>query len=97
MSKHHTAAAHPPRTKHHTVTLKAPGAKTVAVTGSFCNWAPEGNPLRHDGHGVWKATLALQPGRYEYRFVVDGEWRDDRDCTERVPNPFGTENCVFEV
>jgi hypothetical protein len=28
---------------------------------------------------------------------VDGEWRDDPNCTERVPNPFGSENCVLHV
>jgi len=37
------------------------------------------------------------PGRYEYRFVVDGQWRDDPACTERVPNGFGSENCVLRV
>jgi 1,4-alpha-glucan branching enzyme len=94
MSRHHGSK---PQTRHHTVTLHAPGAKTVAVTGSFCNWSSEGQPLKHDGHGTWKATLALPPGRYEYRLLVDGRWQDDAECRQRVPNPFGTENCVFEL
>ncbi|MCE9562639.1 MAG: glycogen-binding domain-containing protein [Planctomycetes bacterium] len=96
MSKHQTAVAHP-QADQHTMTLKDSDAKLVTITGSFCHWAPEGHPLRHDGHGTWKTTLSLQPGRYEYRFIVDGEWRDDPDCAERVPNPFGTDNSVFEV
>ena len=95
MSKHRTHAH--PHKKHHTVTLNAPGAKSVAVTGSFCDWAREGHPLEHDGHGTWKATLTLPPGRHEYRLLVDGQWQDDPTCAERVPNPFGTENCVLEV
>jgi len=83
--------------KHHTVTLKAPQAKSVTVTGSFCDWANQGHPLKHHGDGIWKTTLTLPPGRYEYRFLVDGAWVDDPSCTERVPNSFGTENCVFQV
>jgi hypothetical protein len=75
-----------------------PGARSLVVTGSFCNWRPEGQPLRYDQNGgVWTATLTLPPGRYEYRLLVDGEWRDDPTCEERLTNPFGSENCVFEV
>jgi 1,4-alpha-glucan branching enzyme len=97
MSRHRSHVAAPPAHPHHTVSLHAPGAKSVAVTGDFCGWCPEGQPLTHDGNGTWKGTINLQPGRYEYRFVVDGEWRDDPDCGERVDNPFGTKNCVFTV
>jgi 1,4-alpha-glucan branching enzyme len=97
MTKRRTAVAAPPRSKQHTILLNAPGAKSVAVTGSFCGWSPEGHPLCHDTDGIWKATLTLRPGRYEYRFLVDGQWWDDPTCDERVPNPFGSQNCVFEV
>lgn len=95
MPKQHEPAR--PNKKHRTVSLNAPGARSVVVTGTFCDWANEGHPLKHDGNGTWKATLTLPAGRYEYRFLVDGTWQDDPSCTERVPNPFGTENCVLEV
>jgi hypothetical protein len=49
------------------------------------------------GGGLWKVQVSLAPGTYHYRFLVDGEWRDDPECTLRVPNPFGTENAVREV
>ena len=94
MSRHHHTHAKP-QPKHHTFTLDAPGAQSVVVTGSFCDWAREGHPLRRDGNGTWKTVLTLPPGRYEYRLVVDGQWQDDPMCHERVSNPFGTENCVF--
>ena len=99
MSKHHrTAVAAPPRVKGHSVAVTMPGARSVAVTGSFCDWSRVGHPLEYDQNGeVWGTVLMLPPGRYEYRFVVDGEWRDDPTCTTRAPNPFGSENCVFEV
>jgi len=81
----------------HLVRLDAPNARTVEVTGSFCNWAAEGRALTRNRDGVWQATLLLPPGRYEYRFLVDGEWKDDPACAERVPNSFGSENSVFRV
>jgi 1,4-alpha-glucan branching enzyme len=95
MSQRHAAILSKPKRRR--VELEAPDAQAVAVTGSFCGWAPEGLPLKKGRRGVWKATLQLPPGRYEYRFVVDGEWRDDPLADERVPNPFGSENCVLVV
>lgn len=95
MSRHQTNARS--RGKHHTITLHAPGAKSVVVTGSFCDWTSEGHPLKHHGDGIWKTTLTLHPGHHEYRFLVDGDWQDDPTCAERVPNPFGSENCVLRL
>jgi 1,4-alpha-glucan branching enzyme len=85
------------RRKRQNVTLEAPTAESVAVTGSFCGWDPIAHPLKRNRDGVWKTTLMLPPGQYEYRFLVDGEWRDDPTCAERIPNPFGSENCVLRV
>ncbi len=78
-------------------TLEAPDAQRVHVTGSFCDWQTNSCALKRGRRGIWRTTLSLPPGRHEYRFLVDGEWRDDPACTERVPNPFGTENCVLHV
>jgi 1,4-alpha-glucan branching enzyme len=97
MSRHPGAATTAPRTTQHTITLEAPGAASVAVTGSFCDWAPAGRPLKRDSHGLWTIRLALPPGEHEYRFLVDGEWANDPGCAERVPNPFGSDNCVLRV
>jgi hypothetical protein len=98
MSKNHrTAVANSPRVKGHSVVVEMPSAHSVIVTGNFCGWACEGRPLNRDHNGVWGTVLTLPPGRYEYRLIVDGEWCDDPGCVNRVPNPFGSENCVFEV
>ncbi|HZZ79741.1 MAG TPA: glycogen-binding domain-containing protein [Gemmataceae bacterium] len=83
--------------KRVTFKLSAPLAQCVLVTGSFCNWQTHSHHLKKDKAGVWKATLSLPAGRYEYRFVVDGEWQNDPLCHERVPNSFGTENCILHV
>jgi 1,4-alpha-glucan branching enzyme len=97
MSNRHGAVATSPTLKKHKIAVEAPDARSVVVTGSFCGWVAEGFPLKKGRKGVWEGTLALPPGRYEYRLLVDGEWRDDPACRERVPNGFGTENCVLEL
>jgi len=86
-----------PRSKRHQVAFEAPKARAVAVTGCFCGWDPIAHPLKRHRNGTWKATLILPPGQYEYRFVVDGQWQDDPASTERVPNAFGSENCILRL
>ncbi len=77
-------------------TLANSTARSVAVAGSFNNWDPKRNALQKDGAG-WKATVWLPPGRYEYRFVVDGQWINDPKARDCAPNPFGGTNCVLTV
>src|SRR5712675_2066719 len=50
--------------------LVKPGAKQVAVAGSFNDWKPERTPLAQIGNGRWVGDLAVKPGRHEYLFVV---------------------------
>jgi 1,4-alpha-glucan branching enzyme len=75
-----------------------PGAKSAAVAGTFNEWDLNRTPLTKDPSGGWKATVWLAPGRYEYRFVVDGaQWFSDPRATEAVPNNFGSTNSVLVV
>ena len=74
-----------------------PQAKSVYVAGSFNGWKPERSPLLHKGNGRWVGDLTVEPGRYEYLFVVDGRWMADPNARESVSNPFGGQNSVIEV
>ena len=76
--------------------LDAPEARDVILCGSFNNWDAGSNPLKRDKRGVWRTWLMLKPGRYEYRFLVDGEWENDPGA-EVVPNPYGAKNCLRTV
>ena len=76
--------------------LNAPDAKTVVVEGNFNDWETDARNLNHDPEGIWKTYFLMNPGTYEYRFLVDGKWRDDPEAPV-MPNPFGTENCVRTV
>lgn len=72
-------------------------AQEVYIAGAFNDWRPSATPLRSLGAGDWAAELSLPPGRYEYRLVVDGQWRADPGATECVPNGYGDCNCVLVV
>ncbi|MFH1569800.1 MAG: glycogen-binding domain-containing protein [Gemmatimonadota bacterium] len=78
-------------------TLRAPGAKSVFLAGSFNHWDATGCPMKQSGKGLWTSQVPLEPGTYEYRFVVDGEWQDDPACPEHRTNAFGVNNCVVCV
>ena len=75
----------------------APQAENVAVAGTFNGWKPYLHPFHKDRGGKWHIELWLTPGRYEYRFFVDGIWQNDQNPVECIPNPFGTWNCVLKV
>jgi 1,4-alpha-glucan branching enzyme len=76
--------------------LEAPDANEVAVTGTFSGWQ-DTLPMTREDRGQWRRTVQLPPGRYEYRFIVDGEWCEDPESRETVPNPYGSVNSVVEV
>src|SRR5687768_15164245 len=90
-------AAAPASRKRVTFKIVAPQASDVTLCGTFNEWDPVRHPLKKDSAGVWKTQVTLPAGTYEYRYVVDGEWRDDPEANLRVPNPFGSENCVREI
>jgi 1,4-alpha-glucan branching enzyme len=78
-------------------TFSAPTAVSVQLVGDFTHWAAKPVNLKKDAGGMWRAEVSLTPGTHHYRFVVDGQWHDDPECTVRVANPFGGENMVRRV
>lgn len=75
----------------------APQAKRVSLAGSFNNWDTKRLSAKKDSKGNWTVKVNLKPGRYEYKFVVDGSWLNDPRCTCCVPNSLGSQNCLVEV
>ncbi len=75
----------------------APQAKRVSLAGSFNNWDTNALVAKKDSKGSWIIKVNLKPGRYEYKFVVDGNWINDPNCTMCVGNSVGSQNCVVEV
>lgn len=77
--------------------IYAPQAKRVSLVGSFNNWDTKSLSAKKDTRGSWDVKVNLKPGRYEYKFFVDGSWLNDPRCTACVPNGFGGQNCVVEI
>lgn len=78
-------------------TFHAPEAKKVYIAGTFNDWNTKLMRMKKGKDGTWRIIVKLSPGRYEYKYVVDGTWAQDIPGAELVPNPFGTNNCVISI
>lgn len=87
-------AAAPTKTRIEYLNLTA---REVFVAGTFNQWDPLATALKPHAEGKWEVDLALEPGRYEYRFVVDGQWTEDPKSSEYTANPYGGLNSVLQV
>ncbi|MDD5347477.1 MAG: glycogen-binding domain-containing protein [Candidatus Omnitrophica bacterium] len=76
--------------------LFSPKAKRVSIAGSFNNWDTSKLTAKKDTKGNWVLKTSLKPGRYEYKFFVDGSWMNDPNAAT-VYNSYGTQNSIVEV
>jgi chromosome partitioning protein len=83
------------------VEFRDAGAHDVRIAGDFNGWVPDRGVVsstRHEaGARVWRKVLHLTPGTYEYRYVVDGEWREDPTNPDRVPSASGAHHSLLVV
>ena len=82
----------------------APTSKTLFLAGTFNSWDPTATPMQPDGAAEWYVELKLSPGKYEYKYVVDGVWfcepgvaDEDYAGEDAVVNSFGTKNRIMQV
>jgi len=77
---------------------KFESAKKVLIAGDFNNWSAMSTPMQTNGKpGLWMTKLPLQPGRYRYRLIVDGQWVTDPNNKYVETNQFGELNNIVEV
>ena len=71
--------------------------KEVFLAGSFNEWKLD--RIMHDknGDGIYRCRMLLLPGEYQYKFLIDGEWRVDPLNPNFQPNDFGSLNSVLKV
>ena len=71
---------------------------SVAVAGEFNSWNTTADMLTKQSDGTWSLVKQLQPGKYAYKFVVDGtNWKADELAKETVDDGFGAKNSVVIV
>jgi len=75
--------------------IEAPKAAQVVLVGDFNNWDLNVHPMKNDGNGMWTKLLSISPGKYEYKFLIDGEWTTDPGNKQTCPNCFGSDNSVL--
>ncbi len=80
-----------------TFSCNAPEAKKVSLVGEFNNWNPVKHPMKIDHKGLWTKTIMLEPGVYEYKFLVDGTWLSDTENDQYRLNSFGTLNSLISI
>jgi cyclomaltodextrinase / maltogenic alpha-amylase / neopullulanase len=70
----------------------------VNLFGTFNSWNREELPMSDgDGDGIYSVGIPLEPGRYEYKFFVDGAEIFDSLNSEKVPNGMGDWNSIIDV
>lgn len=89
--------ARPNTNRQQTFSITAPKALSVQLVGDFTRWQEEAIEMERQRGGVWKTSVTLAPGTYHYRFIVDGEGRDDPACALCRANPFGGDDAVRQV
>jgi hypothetical protein len=70
-------------------------AQKVCIAGTFNDWHPNASEMISLGEGKWRKDLSLEPGEYEYRFVIDGKWITDPQCVHEKSNGLGEKNSVI--
>jgi len=77
--------------------LTAPNAKKVQLVGDFTHWDQRPINMHREAEGVWRTSVPLETGTYNYRFLVDGQWCDDPECQCHAANPYGSQNAICKV
>jgi len=88
-------------TREVVVRFKDESAGDVRIAGDFNGWVPDRGVrslIASEGQTrVWTKVLKLEPGTYQYRYVVDGEWREDPSNPQSAPGPTGQPNSILHV
>lgn len=78
--------------------LYSPGSRHVSLVGDFNDWQPQQDALTDsNANGVWTIEVPLKPGRYQYKFVVDGNWVADPDAPAYTVDGFGGKNALISL
>jgi len=80
-----------------TFSINLSDAEEVILMGDFNDWNPKKHPMRKGRNGVWIKSVIISPGRYEYKFLVDGHWKEDLQNGQTCMNCFGTYNNIFNL
>ncbi len=73
-----------------------PNARVVAVAGSFNDWNQSQVLCGKEGN-EWICRIDLAPGKYTYKFIIDGDWILDPANPDSEDDERGHSNSVLVV
>lgn len=78
--------------------LRDPKATDVKIAGDFNNWIPDkGVVTSREKDGTWKKVINIAPGAYQYKFCIDGDWKEDPGNPNIVSNRYGSYNSLVII
>ncbi|MBL7702143.1 MAG: hypothetical protein JNM14_07830 [Ferruginibacter sp.] len=69
-------------------------AGVVNLAGSFNNWDPAALRMTKTDSG-WIADVNLGVGKHWYKFIIDGDWKVDKDNIHVENDGMGNDNSVY--
>ncbi|MDD3052138.1 MAG: alpha-amylase family glycosyl hydrolase [Candidatus Cloacimonetes bacterium] len=72
------------------------GEHNVFLTGDFNNWEPDDIKLINNS-GIYETEVKLSPGKYAYKYIVDGIYVMDESASEIISDGLGGFNSVITV
>ena len=71
-------------------------AKRVNLSGNFINWSPDALSMNKTDSG-WITYVKLGPGKYWYKFIIDGNWITDLDNSITEADDQRNINSIFFI
>ena len=69
----------------------------IQIAGDFNGWIPDKDVETQVSNDQLQKIFSLEPGRYEYRIIVDGIWQHDPNNPQQVDNAIGGSNSLLQV
>jgi 1,4-alpha-glucan branching enzyme len=72
-------------------------AREVFLVGDFNRWDEKSHRLQKSAKNRYQIELEIPPGKYQFKFLIDGIWYNDPDADEYEYNAWGSEDSVIWV
>ncbi|NCD68026.1 glycogen-binding domain-containing protein [Mucilaginibacter agri] len=73
------------------------GASEIMISGTFNNWNKNEWKMGQHPYGQWAYQKKLDPGKYLYKFIIDGVWTLDPENKKIETDEQGNSNSILIV
>jgi len=72
-------------------------AGAIFLVGDFNQWNESSHKMRRTDARGFELEMEIPPGKYRFKYLVDGVWWNDPEAEEYAPNPWGSEDSVIRI